>query len=312
MKCSFSGLYGLLICLLFANTAYVGAAESDTNIIKSHLTAITKTGGYRTYEDLVQLNKTADYIRLVFQQYADTVFIQEYTVNGEIYKNVICSFGPSQGKRVIVGAHYDVCNKQEGADDNASGVVGLLELARQLKGQKLEHRIDLVAYTLEEPPYFRTEFMGSYVHAKSLFDNKTAVLGMISLEMIGYFKDEKKSQSYPLGILSWFYGSKANYITMVKKFGAGKFARKFNRRFRSVKTVRTKTFTGPPALLGIDFSDHLNYWKFGYSALMITDTSFYRNRNYHEKTDTLDTLDLNRMAKVIDGVLLTLLALQHA
>jgi len=286
------------------------ALASDTVIIEKHLRAITKTQGYRTHKDLVQLNQTADYIQKVFQEYADTVFIQEHLVNGEVYKNVICSFGPLAAKRIIVGAHYDVCNEQEGADDNASGVVGLLELARQLKGQKLTHRIDLVAYTLEEPPYFRTEYMGSYVHAKSLVDNKMPVFGMISLEMIGYFKDEKKSQAYPLGILSWFYGNKGNYITMVKKFGAGKFARQFNRQFRSAKTVRTKTFTGPPALPGIDFSDHLNYWKFGYSALMITDTSFYRNKNYHEKTDKVETLDLYRMAKVIDGVLLTLLSLQ--
>jgi hypothetical protein len=287
----------------FAILPRVGAAQSDTAIIKAHLTVITKTQGYRTHKDIAQLNKTAEYIREAFNQYADTVFIQEYLVNGEIYKNVICSFGPSQAKRIIVGAHYDVCNEQEGADDNASGVVGLLELARQLKGRKLSSRIDLVAYTLEEPPYFRTEYMGSYVHAKSLTDSKTDVLGMISLEMIGYFKDEKKSQSYPLGLLSLLYGNIGNYITIVKKFGAGKFARQFNRNFRASGAVRTKTFTGPSALPGIDFSDHLNYWKFDYSALMITDTSFYRNKNYHEKTDTMETLDLNRMAKVIDGVL---------
>ena len=71
----------------------------------------------------------------------------------------------------------------------------------------------------------------------------------------------------------------------------------------------TKTFSGPKALPGIDFSDHLNYWKFGYSALMITDTSFFRNKNYHEKTDILETLDVKRMTKVIDGVYLALIQL---
>lgn len=304
-----SRLFIFLLMVSMIHTVNASAIESDTTIIKKHLTVITKTKGYRTHKDLTQLNQTADYIQTVFREYADTVFVQEYLVNGEIYKNVICSFGQQATKRIVVGAHYDVCNEQEGADDNASGVVGLLELARQLKGQKLKRRIDLVAYTLEEPPYFRTDYMGSFVHAKSLMDSKADVFGMISLEMIGYFKDEKKSQSYPLGILSWFYGNKGNYITMVKKFGAGKFARQFNRSFKAGKSVRTKTFTGPPALPGIDFSDHLNYWKFGYSALMITDTSFYRNKNYHEKTDTMETLDLNRMAKVIDGVYFSLLLL---
>ncbi len=144
--------------------------------------------------------------------------------------------------------------------------------------------------------------MGSYIHAKSLADIHANVFGMISLEMIGYFKDEKKSQSYPIGVLSVFYGNKGDYITLVKKFCAGKFSRKFSKYFESAKTIKTKKFSGPAALPGIDFSDHLNYWKFGYSALMITDTSFYRNKNYHEPTDTMETLDLNRMAKVIDGV----------
>ena len=282
---------------------------SDTTIIKSHLTTLTKSNLFRSEDNVTQLNKIADFIKSVFKQYTDSVSTQEYSVKGKSYHNVICSFGTENTKRIIVGAHYDVCEHQQGADDNASGVVGLLELARLFKGQKLNYRIDLVAYTLEEPPYFRTEFMGSYIHAKSLSNNKANIFGMISLEMIGYFKDEKKSQSYPIGILSLFYGNKGNYITLVKKFGAGKFTRKFYSEFKSSKTIRTKKFTGPRALPGIDFSDHLNYWKFGYSAMMITDTSFYRNKNYHEKTDTMETLDIKRMSKVIDGVFSALLAL---
>lgn len=126
---------------------------SDTTIIKTHLTAITKTGKSRTYKSIDQLNKTAEYIQSVFRRYADSVFVQEYVVNGQVYKNIICSFGTEHQKRIIVGAHYDVCDNQEGADDNASGVVGLLELSRLLKGQQLKHRVDLVAYTLEEPPF---------------------------------------------------------------------------------------------------------------------------------------------------------------
>ena len=296
----------MLFFLLLSATISKAIPLSDTSTIKTHLKALTKTPKYRTHQNIDQLNQTADYIRSVFKKYADSVFIQEYTVDGKVYKNVICAFGTRHKQRVIVGAHYDSCGEQEGADDNASGVTGLLELARMLKGQALNHRIDLVAYTLEEPPYFRTEHMGSYVHAKWLVANKADVYGMISLEMIGYFKDEKKSQSYPLGILSWFYGNKGDYITIVKKFSAGKFVNNFTKGFKQSETILTKTFTGPTTLPGIDFSDHLNYWKFGYSALMITDTSFYRNKNYHQVTDTMETLDINRMAKVIDGVFKTL------
>jgi Peptidase family M28 len=304
---SANNLSTLILLLGFGNC--FSTTTSDTAKIKFHLAAITKTDQFRTFKNIDQLNKTADYIRNYFSQYSDSVFFQEYLVNGQVYKNVICSFGRENKARIIVGAHYDVCGNQEGADDNASGVVALLELSRLLRGQKLSHRIDLVAYSLEEPPYFRTEYMGSYVHAKSLVDKKVKVSGMVSLEMIGFFKDEKKSQSYPIGLLSLFYGSKGNYITLVKKFGARTFARKFSRRFKSTKAIRTKKITGPPALPGIDFSDHLNYWRFGFSALMLTDTSFFRNKNYHEATDKMETLDIKRMAKVIDGVFNTLIAL---
>ena len=297
----------IIFLLLFTGNCFA-INHSDTAWIKSHLTAITKTDKFRNHKNVDQLNQSADYIKTIFRKYTDSVFIQEFTVNGQIYKNVIASFGTENNKRIIVGAHYDVCEDQQGADDNASGVVGLLELSRLLKNQKLNNRVDLVAYSLEEPPYFRTEFMGSYIHAKSLKENKTNVYGMISLEMIGYFKDEKKSQSYPIGLLSLFYGNKGNYITLVKKFGAGQFTRKFVRTFKSKKAIRTKKFAGPPALPGIDFSDHLNYWKFGYNALMITDTSFYRNKNYHEPGDTMETLDISRMAKVINGVFATLIS----
>ncbi len=299
----------ILAILFFGFTYFNCFANTDTIAIKTHLKNITKTPSYRNHQNIVQLNLIADYIKNDFLKYSDSVSFQAYEVDRKTYKNVICSFGTANQQRIVIGAHYDVCGNQEGADDNASGVVGLLELARQLKGQKLTKRIDLVAYTLEEPPYFRTEYMGSFIHAKYLSDHKIDVFGMLSVEMIGYFKDEKKSQDYPLGILSWFYGNKGNYITLVNKFGKGKFARQFSKNFRNSETIKTKKFTGPKALPGIDFSDHLNYWNFGYSALMITDTSFYRNKNYHQKTDTVEMLDISRMAKVIDGIYLALLKL---
>lgn len=293
----------LLFCALSLFLHTFSIAQSDTVIIKNHMTKLTKTKGFRTYNNFPLLDRTADYIDSVFKLYSDSSGLQTYLVEGRMYHNVICSFGTENKERIIIGAHYDVCGPQEGADDNASGIVGLLELARQLKGKKLNYRIDLVAYTLEEPPYFKTEYMGSYVHAKFLADNKIDVFGMVSLEMIAYFKDEKNTQKYPMKFLSVIYGNRGNYITMVNKFGAGEFARSFSSDFKSAKTIRTKKFVGPKVLPGIDFSDHLNYWLFGYSALMVTDTAFYRNRNYHQTTDTLETLDFDRMAKVIDGVL---------
>jgi Zn-dependent M28 family amino/carboxypeptidase len=302
----------ILIGFLFIFTAYYGnvSAQSDTALINAHLKTITKTPKFRNHSNIDQLNLIADYIKTTLKKSSDSISIQEYNVDQKTYKNIICSFGTENKKRIIIGAHYDVCGDQEGADDNASGVVGLLELSRLLNGKKLDYRIDLVAYTLEEPPYFRTELMGSYIHAKSLNESKVDVYGMISLEMIGYFKDEAKSQTYPLDILSVKYGNKGNYITLVKKFGSGTFVSQFSKSFKATKSILTKTFSGPPKLPGIDFSDHLNYWKFGYDAMMITDTSFYRNKNYHQKTDTIETLDISRMSKVIDGVYSGLISLK--
>lgn len=276
--------------------------QTDSLLVKNHLKYFTEIPEFRNYKNVEQLDKVADYIKENFSKYSDSVRFQEFQVDGKMYKNVICSFGTEHKKRIIVGAHYDVCGEQKGADDNATGTTALLELARLLKGEKLKYRIDLVAYTLEEPPYFRTENMGSYVHAKYLKDKNINVLGMICVEMIGYFKDEKHSQDYPIGFLSWFYGNKGDYITLVKRFGSGSFVKDFNKNFKKSGQIKTKIFAGPKSLQGVDFSDHLNYWKLGYDALMITDTSFYRNKNYHEKTDTLETLDISRMCSVVDAL----------
>jgi hypothetical protein len=231
-------------------------------------------------------------------------------VNGNTYKNIIASFGPENGKRIIVGAHYDVCGNQDGADDNASGVAGILELARLLKTQALKYRIDLVAYSLEEPPYFNTKQMGSYIHAKSLHDANISVKGMVSLEMIGYFSDKENSQDYPIGIMKWIYGDKGNFITIVQKSFCGEFAKEYKRLSFKNNSIPTKSFRTPWFLGGANLSDHQNYWKFGYSAIMVTNTAFFRNHNYHRNLDQLDALNIPKMGLVIDGVFRTLLSLK--
>jgi len=279
---------------------------SDTIQIKRDMDSIVKTIEYRNYQNLTSLNKVANYIKREFQTVSDSVFEQKFDYQGTQYKNIICSINTHKQKRIIIGAHYDVCGDQDGADDNASGVVGLLELARLLKEENLNYRIDFVAYSLEEPPFFATDFMGSNIHAKYLFDNKIAVKGMICLEMIGYFNDKPNSQDYPVGFLSWFYGKKGDYITVVQKFWNGKFGNDVMRLMKKSKLLPTKSFKGPSTLPGVDFSDHRNYWKYGYSSVMISNTAFYRNKNYHEKTDKIETLDFKRLALTIDEVYLTI------
>ncbi|MCJ7933780.1 MAG: M28 family peptidase [Chryseobacterium sp.] len=313
----FAGFFFFVGVFLFGsgrkkkNISQTSPAAADIHVIQKHLEALTQTPQFRNHKNVEQLNAVADYIRQTFAVYSDDAVFQEYKVDGNIYKNVICSFGTENKKRIIIGAHYDVCGDQQGADDNATGVTALLELARMLKGQKLNYRIDLVAYTLEEPPHFRTENMGSYIHAKYLKDHNIEVYGMAGIEMIGYFRDEKGSQDFPIGTLSWIYGNKGDFITLVKRFsGAGPFVRDFIDQFKNSGQIKAETFPAPKFVKGVDFSDHLNYWKFDFPALMITDTSFFRNKNYHEVTDTLETLDLKRMSKVINSIFMSLIHLK--
>ncbi len=161
----------LFIFILFQLSFANAQTLVDTLSVKTHLQNILNTPTARNYLNTASLNLVADYIKAEFLKYSPSVTEQIYEVNGKKYKNVICSFDTINTERLIIGAHYDVCDNTPGADDNASGIVGLLELAKLLKDKKLKYRIDLVAYTLEEPVYFKSENMGSYVHAKYLFDN---------------------------------------------------------------------------------------------------------------------------------------------
>ncbi|KPJ91862.1 MAG: hypothetical protein AMJ53_10595, partial [Gammaproteobacteria bacterium SG8_11] len=226
----------------------------------------------------------------------------EYTVWGIPYRNISILFGDETNERIVVGAHYDSFQGLPGADDNASGVAGLIELARILSHTQLKRSVELVAYTLEEPPYFRTPEMGSAVHAKTLKENAVDVVVMMSLEMIGYFTDEPDSQEYPMSLLKLFYPSTGNFIAVVGNLSGFGVVRKTKRAMRSAMSLPVRSLNAPGALAGVDFSDHLNFWKYDYPALMITDTAFFRNKAYHTENDTWDRLDYERMSEVVKGV----------
>ena len=248
------------------------------------------------------LDRTAAYIRARLAETGGRLSEQPFTISGNTYRNVICSFGPQSNERIIVGAHYDSYHEYAAADDNASGVAGLIELARLLSHTNLPLQVDLVAYTLEEPPYFGTAHMGSVMHAQSLLKDGVKVKAMLSLEMIGYFSDAPDSQSFPLSLLRAFYPSRGNFIAVVGSLGEGGMARRVKRAMIGSSSLPVYSISAPRFVPGIDFSDHLSYWKAGYAALMITDTAFYRNHNYHTANDTAEKLDYQRMAMVVAGV----------
>jgi hypothetical protein len=261
-------------------------------------------------QDKQRLNKSAAYIYSQFSQYSDTVNFQEYIVEGESYKNVVAEFSPHSKKCgvYVIGAHYDTYLGLSGADDNASGVAGLIELARLFSQVSVPCHLMLVAYTLEEPPYFGSDNMGSFIHAKSLKQKGINVELMISLEMIGYFSDLPDSQHYPLIGMEYLYSDKGNFISIVANTKQVILTRFYKNEMRKASSLPVYSINAPPLLKGIDFSDHLNYWHFGYPAIMITDTAFNRNENYHTKEDTAEKLDTIRMGKVIDGVYYATLA----
>jgi Zn-dependent M28 family amino/carboxypeptidase len=201
-----------------------------------------------------------------------------------------------------MGAHYDTIPDTPGADDNASGVAGVLELARLAVLEPSSKTVRFVAFTLEEPPLFRTRHMGSYVYAKSLKKEKVKVKGMISLEMIGYYCDRKGCQYYPFSFFKWFYPNKGDFIAFVGNVSSKAFTKRVKDAFMQASTLPVESLNTVSIVPGIDFSDHSSFWKFGFPAFMVTDTAFFRNPYYHSAGDIANTLDFKRMALLIYGL----------
>jgi hypothetical protein len=255
------------------------------------------------------LDRVADEIARSLREAGASVTEIPFTVAGTRYRNVLASLGPEGGPRVVVGAHYDAYMEFPGADDNASGVAGVLELARLLAPARLRGRVELASWPLEEPPWFATETMGSAVHARFLSDSGVAVTAMISLEMIGCFRDEPQSQKLPLPLLSLVYPTTGDFIAVAGRLSEISLVRRVKGAMLSGSDLDVRSLNAPQGFPAIDLSDHLSFWRAGYPALLVTDTSFYRNPRYHTGEDTPDTLDYTRMAKVVDGVFRAIVAL---
>ncbi len=309
---------GLLAALWFVVTQPVmsgrGTGEHsppvDAARLEAHVRMLSETLGPRDEGHPENLDRAAAYLRAEFERArAVAVSEQPFTSRGRTYRNVVAAFGPPTEEIIVVGAHYDTAGPLPGADDNASGVAGLLELAALLGRTPPAMRVELVAYTLEEPPYFRSSLMGSAVHAASLKERGVAVRAMLSLEMIGYFDDRDDSQHYPVSLLKAFYPARGNFIAVVGKLDQIRFLRRVKAAMVGASPLPVYSISAPKSIPGVDFSDHLNYWNEGYDAVMITDTAFYRNPNYHTFEDTPDTLDYQRMAQVVQGVYAAVTAL---
>lgn len=278
-------------------------ARVDPAKLEKHVRVLSETLSPRNYVNTGNLDEVAKYILTEFSKTKGNVSEQVFKVENGEYRNVILKLGPETNERIVIGAHYDAAFELPGADDNSSGVAGLIELAHLLNKTSPPMAIELIAYTLEEPPFFRTDNMGSAVHARSMKDQGVKIRIMISLEMIGYFSDEPDSQTFPIGVLKYIYPSTGNWIAVIGDISSGLDVRRVKKSMMEVIQLPVYSFNAPPNdFSGIDWSDHLNYWKYGYPAVMITDTSFLRNLNYHTERDTADLLDYERMSQVVTGV----------
>ena len=284
---------------------YTYCMEQVESRLRDTVYFLSKEIGERNYLDINKLRLAADFIETKLVSFGCTAEKQSFTYRNNTYYNVwteVKGAGAPGDGIIVIGAHYDSAVGTPGADDNASGVAGLLELARLTAQDHLIKTVRFVAFSLEEPPAFMTSCMGSYAYAKKLRDEGVNVHGMISLEMLGYFCSHEGCQLYPASLFSLFYPKKGDFISFVGNLSSRSFTRRVHDAFREASSFPVESLNAPAFIPGVDFSDHRNFWKFGYPAFMITDTAFYRNPNYHSPGDTAETLDYKKAAEVITGL----------
>lgn len=303
------GLIGLIGLWWLTTQPFVSPVPSspppvDAARLQAHVRHLSTVTVPRSFERAGTLALAADHVQQAMTAAGARVQRQAVQVQGETFHNIVARFGPAQGPLLVIGAHYDSHGHTAtpGADDNASGVAGLIELARLLAAHPPPVPVELVAYTLEEPPHFRTADMGSAHHARALAARGQPVSLMMSLEMIGYFSDEEGSQHYPVPGLSLLYPSRGNFIGIVSRPQDWRETRQLKAAMLGATPLPVASINTLPLVPGVDFSDHLSYWVSGFPAVMVTDTAFARNLEYHRAGDTHDRLDYRRMAQVVQGV----------
>lgn len=284
----------------------MAGASNDAELaerLQRHVEILAGEIGERNLFTYEGLERAATYIEAEFEARGYHVASQEYEVQGKPCRNLIASVaGAKEGEgELIIGAHYDTNPGTPGADDNASGVAVLLELAAMAAGRPANRTVRFVAFVNEEAPWFGTAAMGSLVYARRAKEREAKIDGMISLEMVGYYSDRPGSQSYPPGF-RFFYPDQGNFIALVSDLWSWSWKNRVKRLLRQNTTLpveSTATFRFVP---GVDLSDHRSFWDQGYRALMVTDTAFYRNPNYHAASDTPRTLEYARMAELTRGL----------
>ena len=285
----------LFLLVFFTSAWFCGPDRERSQSIQKDVVELTRKIGPRSPGGTDNLERAAAYIRsrmghdLIYRE-------QVYYINKKPFRNLVFEKAGKDPSLpvIIMGAHYDSVPFTPGADDNASGVSVLISVAHAL-GHHNNHTIRYVFFTLEEAPYFFTENMGSMRYARYLRDRHERIKLMVCLEMVGYYSDER-IQEYPIEELKSRYPAEGNFVAVVGRPEHRRIVTNFYADLKKTSRFPVVFVVASPSMQGIGFSDHASFWEMGYPALMITDTSFYRNKNYHTKTDLPETLDYLKMS----------------
>jgi Zn-dependent M28 family amino/carboxypeptidase len=249
------------------------------------------------------LGTAAEYIEGELRSYGYVPERQTFDVDGHSFANIEAETkGTKHPASILVfGAHYDTAGNLPGANDNASGVATVLELARTFARSRPQKTVRWVFFTNEEPPYFRSPAMGSYRYAKRCHEREEDINAMLSIETIGYYTDEPHSQTYPVGFHPG-YPDRGNFLGFVADLKSALLLRTALKAFRRSTALPAEGVVAPSSIAGIGWSDHWSFWQFGYKALMLTDTAPYRYPHYHTAQDTPDKLDWARFSQAVEGI----------
>jgi len=271
--------------------------------LRKHVQVLAEDIGERHMDTPDALQAAADYVVQQWEALGYTPGEQPYDIGGATVRNIEIE-KPGEDRKneiIVVGAHYDSVPGCPAANDNGTGVAGLLEIARILQDDSLPRTLRFVAFVNEEPPFFLTEQMGSLVYARRCKQRNENVVAMLSLETIGCYSDEKGSQFCP-PLLSMFYPNEGNFIGFVANPASHDLLETIIIDFREHTSFPSEGLIAPDIVTGVGWSDHWSFWQVGYPAIMVTDTAPFRYPHYHAATDTPDKVVFDRTARVVAGI----------
>jgi Zn-dependent M28 family amino/carboxypeptidase len=271
--------------------------------LRSHVDVLANRIGDRNYVFYKNLEQSVDYISTALSGMGYDVIRQDFSARSQQFSNIIAERRGSKqpGRCIIVGAHYDCSLGSQGADDNGSGVAALLALARAFAAKNPGCTVRFAFFPNEEPPFFWTRDMGSYRYAELCRRRGDTVTAMIALEMLGFYSDAPGSQGYIFPMNLFFPGT-GDFIAFISNLQSRSLMQQTIRTFRRTASLPSEGVALPWFIPGVFWSDHWPFWEHGYPAIMITDTAFFRNPNYHEPSDLPETIDYDRLARLTAGL----------